>query len=307
MSEKRKQRKIRLFGNTRPRSEQRLAGRPQPSKKPAAGGPGFSVWVLPLAILFDELVFKWSTTVRPFGFNVFIIAVYSAVLGLLLWLPTSFIRSPSWNRRVKRIILLVVALLFCIEYFIYRQFKVFYDLNTIFNGAGHMLRGFLKQTIALVFSPQGIAHILLFFLPFLLYTIFGRFVDPVRPLKVSARLIPAIAAVLLFVLHLVIIYTFPVYTSTYSARTMDTPKGGDPAKFDFNDTPTKQNAFGYGCLQVHDLARKATVLAYNHFNTASRPCDVGIGSNPDPRGNPDWTFASNAGNYAARRISVWVK
>ena len=97
------------------------------------------------------------------------------------------------------------------------------------------------------------------------------------------------------------------YTSTYSARTMDTPKGGDPAKFDFNDTPTKQNAFGYGCLQVHDLARKATVLAYNHFNTASRPCDVGIGSHPDPHGNPDWTFAANAGNYAVRRISVWVK
>ena len=55
------------------------------------------------------------------------------------------------------------------------------------------------------------------------------------------------------------------------------------------------------------MARKATVLAYNHFNTASKPCDVGIGSNPDPRGNPDWTFASNAGNYTARRISVWVK
>jgi len=97
------------------------------------------------------------------------------------------------------------------------------------------------------------------------------------------------------------------YTSTYSARTMDTPKGGDPAKFDFNDTPTKPNAYGYGCLQVHDLARKATVLAYNHFNAASKPCDVGIGSNPDPHGNPDWTFASNAGNYAVRRISVWVK
>lgn len=97
------------------------------------------------------------------------------------------------------------------------------------------------------------------------------------------------------------------YTSNYSARTMDTPKGGDSAKFDFNDTPTNPNAFGYGCLQVHDLARKATVLAYNHFNSASKPCDVGIGSNPDPRGNPDWTFASNAGNYAARRISVWVK
>ena len=97
------------------------------------------------------------------------------------------------------------------------------------------------------------------------------------------------------------------YTSTYSARTMDTPKGGDPAKFDFNDTPTKPNAFGYGCLQIHDLASKRTVLAFNHFDAASKPCDVGIGSDPDPRGNPDWTFAANAGKYKARRISVWVK
>ena len=97
------------------------------------------------------------------------------------------------------------------------------------------------------------------------------------------------------------------YTSTYSAHKMATPEGGDSVKFDFNDTPTKQNAFGYGCLQIHDLARKATVLAYNRFNNSSIPCDVGIGSNPDSRGNPDWTFSSSAKNYKVRRISVWVQ
>lgn len=219
MSEKRKKQKVRLFGNTRPKSEQRLAVQRRPARKPAtARRPGFSPWVLPLAIFFDELVFKWSTTVRPFGFNVFLIAVYSAVLGLILWLPTSFIKSPPWNRRIKRIILIIIALLFCIEYFIYRQFKVFYDLNTIFNGAGHMLRGFLKQTIQLVFSPQGIVHILLFFLPVLLYAIFGRALEPTRPLRASARLLPFAAAVLLFLLNLVIIYTVPVYTNAYSTR-----------------------------------------------------------------------------------------
>ena len=218
MAKKRTKRKIRLFGNTRPKSERRLGERGRAARKPAAAGPGFSLWVLPLAIFFDELVFKWSTTIRPFGFNVVLIAVYSAVLGLLLWLPTSFIKSPSWNRRVKRIILVIIAVMFCIEYFIYRQFKVFYDLNTIFNGAGHMLRGFLKQTLELVFSFQGIVHILLFFLPVLLYAIFGRAVDPVRRLRPMARLIPAFGAALLFLLNLAIIYTLPAYSNAYSSR-----------------------------------------------------------------------------------------
>ncbi len=95
------------------------------------------------------------------------------------------------------------------------------------------------------------------------------------------------------------------YTSTYSAKRMPTPAGGDDKLFDFNDTPTKPSAFGYGCLQVHDLAAKKTILAFNHFNNAKRPCDVGIGSALS--GNPDWTFAANADEYKARRVSVWVK
>ena len=97
------------------------------------------------------------------------------------------------------------------------------------------------------------------------------------------------------------------YTCRYSPRTMSTPAGGDAKKYDFNDTLQPQKTLGYGCLQIHDLAAKGTVLAFNHFDSLARPCDVGIGTNPDTRGNPDWTFAANGGRYAARRISVWVK
>ena len=97
------------------------------------------------------------------------------------------------------------------------------------------------------------------------------------------------------------------YGCNYGPRCKETPAGGDTAKFDFNDTPQPQAKLGYGCLQVHDLAAKATVLAFNHFNNSSVACDVGIGTNPDGRGNPDWTFAANAGQYTVRRLSVWVK
>ena len=97
------------------------------------------------------------------------------------------------------------------------------------------------------------------------------------------------------------------YTSNYSPKKTGEPAEGDDRRYDINDTPSPQavNGLGYGCLQIHDLDAKTTVLAFNHFNADYVPCDVGIGNS---RGeNPDWTFARNAGAYKARRISVWVK
>lgn len=97
------------------------------------------------------------------------------------------------------------------------------------------------------------------------------------------------------------------YTSNYSPRTMEAPAGGDAKKYDFNDepTPATPQSLGYGCLQVHNLDAKATVLAFNHFTSGGAPCDVGLGNSSGE--NPDWTFARNAASWKTRRISVWVK
>ena len=95
------------------------------------------------------------------------------------------------------------------------------------------------------------------------------------------------------------------YNCSYTARRSATPAGGDDKLFDFNDTPTNTSKFGYGCLQVHDLAAKKTVFSFNRFNNPKAPCDVGIGS--AETGNPDWTFSANAARFKARRVSVWVK
>ena len=97
------------------------------------------------------------------------------------------------------------------------------------------------------------------------------------------------------------------YFCNYSPKVQAEPTGGDAAKYDFNDTPQPDAiaGLGYGCLQVHDLKSKKTVFAFNHFNSASAPCDVGIGSSG--KEHPDWTFARNGGEWQARRLSVWVK
>ncbi len=72
--------------------------------------------------------------------------------------------------------------------------------------------------------------------------------------------------------------------------------------FDFGDEPAEP-ADGYGSMQVHNHDARQTIFALNHWREGQR-ADLGIGN--APTGNPDWTFAANAGNYQAKRLRVLV-
>jgi sialate O-acetylesterase len=73
--------------------------------------------------------------------------------------------------------------------------------------------------------------------------------------------------------------------------------------WDFGDEPAGPGN-GYGSMQVHNHAAKQTLFAINHWTEGSR-ADLGIGN--QPTGNPDWTFAGNAGSYSAKRLRVLVR
>jgi sialate O-acetylesterase len=73
--------------------------------------------------------------------------------------------------------------------------------------------------------------------------------------------------------------------------------------WDFGDEPAG-TADGYGSMQVHNHDAKQTVFAVNHWKEGNR-ADVGIGN--QPTGNPDWTFAANAGSYQTKRLRVLVR
>ena len=73
--------------------------------------------------------------------------------------------------------------------------------------------------------------------------------------------------------------------------------------WDFGDEPSAP-ADGYGSMQVHNHDAKQTLFAWNHWREGNG-ADVGIGN--QPTGNPDWTFAANAGSYKAKRLRVLVR
>ncbi len=80
--------------------------------------------------------------------------------------------------------------------------------------------------------------------------------------------------------------------------------GAKADKYDFDDTFANETAPGYGSLQIHDVANKTTLLAFNNFR-AGRDADVGIGNNPE--GNPDWTFSKSAQKWTSGTLMVLVK
>lgn len=73
--------------------------------------------------------------------------------------------------------------------------------------------------------------------------------------------------------------------------------------FDFGDQPADP-VNGYGSMQIHNHAAKQTLFAINHWSMGNT-ADIGIGN--QSKGNPDWTFAGNAGSYKAKRLRVLVR
>ncbi len=73
--------------------------------------------------------------------------------------------------------------------------------------------------------------------------------------------------------------------------------------YDFGDDPGPP-LDGHGCMQVHNHDAKQTLFAINNWK-ARADGDLGIGN--QPKGNPDWTFAANAGSYQAKRLRILVR
>ena len=86
------------------------------------------------------------------------------------------------------------------------------------------------------------------------------------------------------------------------ANTSKVP-GASDTSYDTGDE-ANDSADGYGSMQVHNHAANQTLFAVNHWRMGAK-ADIGIGN--QPKGNPDWTFAENAGVYQAKRLRVLVR
>lgn len=93
------------------------------------------------------------------------------------------------------------------------------------------------------------------------------------------------------------------WPANYGTGNSGNVPNGSSQVYDFGDQPGEPQD-GYGCMQVHNHDAKQTLFAINHWREGDR-ADLGIGNQAS--GNPDWTFAGNAGKWQAKRLRVLVR
>ena len=103
-----------------------------------------------LSFFYMELVFKFSVSAMVLDASALRMLAISFITGsfiafLIYMLPNVLARITA------ALTLLVSTVSFLIEFFIQREFSVFYDINTILNAATDALKGFAGDIKELIF------------------------------------------------------------------------------------------------------------------------------------------------------------
>lgn len=178
----------------------------------------FFILLFPLLVFYYEVILSLSTSSRFFSLGTIFMFFFSLVYGGIGYLLCTISPNRLVNRIIASVLIGLTALPFLIEYFVYRQFKVFYDLETTTGGAADAMGGFTYDIALLIFSWDGFFKIVLYFLPLVLYLIFGkRFLPPVQ-IKAHRRIAVACVMVATYLINWGALSLSPVYSAVYKTE-----------------------------------------------------------------------------------------
>lgn len=138
------------------------------------------IWLFPAALFYYELVFRLFTAGHIFRWGTLLSLGYCCAWGGICHVLCTLSRSPRRNRRAAIILLVLAAIPYGVEDFLYWQFQVYYSLNTIVNGAGDMLTGFTGDMFRLIFSSGGLLRLVLYLAPGVGYGLLSARPGPAR-------------------------------------------------------------------------------------------------------------------------------
>ena len=218
-------------------------------------------------ILFSEVILRYSTTGGPLFPFLFFTGVLSLFYSCLIALVTSLF-SEKVNFILRTVIYTCTAVLFLVNFFLFRQFKVFYDMKTVFAGAGGVLSGFTDNIKHMVFSADGMFHIFLLFLPAVLFVIFRKKMN-CAPSDTDTRFMLGSLCLGLPVFVLIFISGNPVYARSFSSE------------YNF-----QKGVNQYGLLSAFPLDMYHTAAGESEFVIAEEP---EVTETPEPVPEPEET------------------
>jgi len=171
-----------------------------------------------LTILYYEILFN-IMTVRSLTISATLyIILFSISFGLIGTILATLFNKKLINHIISGVLLAAMAFVFGVEYFVYKFFKIFYDVKTVVGGASDVVGGFGGEIISLLTAPSGIFAVILFAAPVILFAIFRNKI--ISDEKYTAeRIVSVGGAIISFLLALLLVSGNEAYSEQYNFQT----------------------------------------------------------------------------------------
>ena len=179
--------------------------------------PSIVFWIIPYIFLFFyEFVFRLATG-SGFSFHSqLFVLLFTVAPATVLYLIFTAVKSTAYRHITSSVFLVLLSMPYLIEYFIFRQFKIFYDINTIFAGSKGVLTSFTGEMNDLIFSTEGISVIAIFFVPIIVYASIGWMIPLGEPVKWRERIVAVAGGIIAFLIGWLCVLQHPVYSLQYT-------------------------------------------------------------------------------------------
>ena len=168
-----------------------------------------------VSMIYLETVFRLATVGGLFSLSFLYTIMFSLAYSAVGYLLSSIFKKRVTNRTIASVLLLVTSIIYIVQFLIYKQFKQFYDINTMTGGAGDALTSYFAELMDLIFPQGGIFVILLLFAPFVVYQCVSRRWVRAFPSNFRVRILTGLSAIALYVFALLFTLLHPVYGPIY--------------------------------------------------------------------------------------------
>ncbi len=176
-----------------------------------------------LSVLFLEIVFRASTVGHLFSVGLVYTILFSIAYGSLGYLFSTMFKKTKINRIIAGVLLGGTTVAYVVQFLIYKQFKQFYDINTMAGGAGDALTSYFKELMVLIFVQGGLFIMILMFVPFAFYMLCQKrgLIPLVSTARTRIKTIVCSAAIFFFTMLLVMAHPAlgSVYHEQYNFQT----------------------------------------------------------------------------------------
>ena len=166
-------------------------------------------------LFFFEIVTGISCGNEIFNYHLAYIALFSISYGLLMYFICNLTKKRRIRHIIQAVLLFLLGFMYCILYFLFCEFQLFYDLNTLFAGAGDAVTNFSGDIISMLFTGDGFLHLFLYFLPFLFFIIVGRKWLPISGISVRKKGMVLLLSVFFFISNLIVMQFYPADKDVY--------------------------------------------------------------------------------------------